>query len=96
MEQLKLEELGSPRPAGIPPALHFNTAVVCRRPSLMKLTAVQEVEEAGSGSTGQTWPWQAVSAGIPRNLEHACPPRLHQRPWKHLSETSGNQTGSLL
>lgn len=39
---LKLEELGSSQQPGIPPALHFNTAVICRHHYLMKHTAVQE------------------------------------------------------
>lgn len=77
---LKLEELGSPRPAGIPPALHFNTAVICRHRYLMKLTAVQEEKEAGSGSMGQACPWQALSSGIPRSVEHASSPQPHQPP----------------
>lgn len=39
--------IGSAHPAGIPPALHFNTAVICRHRYLMKRTAVQEEKEAG-------------------------------------------------
>lgn len=68
----------------------------------MKLTAVQEEKEAGSGSTGQACAWQAVSSGIPQSMEHACPPTAASATlsrqstlWKPLLETFGNQTGSL-
>lgn len=61
---LKLQELGSNPCAGIPPALHFNTAVICRHHYLMKHTAVPEEREAEFGTKGSAGNLAIMSSGI--------------------------------
>lgn len=68
---LTLQELGSNQNTGIPPASHFNTAVICRHHYLMKHTAVQEEQEAEFGNKGPAGNLAILSAGI--SLTHKLP-----------------------
>lgn len=61
---LKLQELGGGLCTGIPPALHFNTVVICRHHYSMKHTAVQEEQEAGFGNEGSAGNLATMSSGI--------------------------------
>lgn len=70
-ERAPLQELGSNQHTGIPPASHFNTAVICRHHYLMKHTAVQEEQGVEFGNKGPAGNLAILAPGI--SLIHKLP-----------------------